>query len=143
MGPNHHPIIHCQEANSRRGLFIPAQSRTNLGHTSLSSYYAKQFSLCHHAQHIQPYPSPRWTGQTPLVESSPILADPAPIPWRFSGHQITAQTTQASNSSFPVSPPLTDLHRGSGRDSPPVLNSPPTHTSSTIPTTSTSLVLQY
>ena len=140
--PNHHAIIYCCEANSRRAALAPAQSRTNLGHISVSSYYTKQFSLPHHAQHIQPYPSHRWTGQILLVESPPIPAHPAPIPWRFSGCQINTQTTQSCNSPLPVSPPPTDLHTGSGRDSPPILNSLPTHTSSTVPTPSTSPVLQ-
>ena len=108
--PNHHAIIYCCEANSRRAALAPAQSRTNLGHISVSSYYTKQFSLPHHAQHIQPYPSHRWTGQTLLVESPPSPAHPAPIPWRFSGCQINTQTTQSCNSPLPVSPPPTDLH---------------------------------
>ena len=53
----------------------------------------------------------------------PIPAHPAPIPSRFPGRQVTSLTTQVSNSPFPVNPPITDLHTGSGRDSPPFLNS--------------------
>ena len=34
-------------------------------------------------------------------------------------------TTQTSNSPLPVNPPPIDLHRGSRRDLPPILNSPP------------------
>ena len=101
-------------------MLPPAQSRTNLGHISLSSYYTKQFSLSHHAHQIQPYPSSRWTGETLLVELPPILAHPTPITWRFPDCQITALTTQAPNSPLPVNPPPTDLHTGSRRDSPPI-----------------------
>ena len=101
-------------------MYPPTQSRTNLGHISLSSYYTKQFSLPHHAHHIQPYPSSRWTGETLLVELPPIPAHPAPIPWRFSDRQITSLTIQASNSPLPVNPPPTDLHTGSTRDSLPI-----------------------
>ena len=99
---------------------IPAQSRTNLGRTSLSSYFTKQFSLPHHAQDIEPYASTRWTGQTLLVELPNIPAHPAPIPWWFPGPQVTALTKQASNCRLPVSPPATDLHTGSRSDWPPM-----------------------
>ena len=101
-------------------MLPPTQSRTNLGHISLFSDDTKQFSLPHHAHHIQPYPSSRWTGETLLVELPPFPAHPAFIPWRFLDRQITALTTQASNSPVPVNPPPTDLHTGSRRDSPPI-----------------------
>ena len=119
-------------------MLAPAQSRTNLGHISLSSYYTKQFSLPHHAHHIQLYPSSWWTGETLLVALPPIPAHPAPIPWRFPDRQITALTNQAANSPLPVNQPPTDLHTGSRRDSPPIVSSPPTHTSSDVPTLSIS-----
>ena len=89
---------------------------------------------------IQPYLSTRWTGQTLLIESPPIPANPAPIPWRFPGHQATALTTQTSNSPLPVNPLPTNLHIGSRKDSPLILNSPPTNTSSTVPRPSIYLV---
>ena len=123
-------------------MLAPAQSRTNLGHISLSSYYTKQFSLPHHAHHIQLYPSSWWTGETLLVALPPIPAHPAPIPWRFPDCQITALTNQAANSPLPVNQPPTDLHTGSRRDSPPIVSSQPTHASSTLPTPSISPVLQ-
>ena len=81
--PNHHAIIYRRVANPTLGLLVPAQSRTNVGHISISSYYTKQFSLSHHAHHIQPYPSTRWTGQTLLIGLPLIPAHPAPIPCRF------------------------------------------------------------
>ena len=77
-----------------------------------------------------------------IAPPTPIPAHPAPIPSRFPGRQVSALTTQASNSPLPVNPPPTDLHTDSGRESQPILNSPPTHTSSTVPTHSTSPVLQ-
>ena len=117
---NHHANIYHCDRYSRLGMLPPTQSRTNLGHISLSSYYTKQFSLPHHAHHIQPYPSSRWTGETLLVELSPIPAHPAHIPWKFPDRQITSLTTQPSNSPLPVNPPPTDLHTGSRRDSPPI-----------------------
>ena len=105
-------------SSSRIGLLVLAQSRTNLGHISFSSHYTKQFSLPHHVltfSHIHP---PDRLGRH-LVESSPIPVHPAPIPWRFPGHQVAALTTQASNSPLPVNLPPTDPHTGSKRDSHP------------------------
>ena len=71
-----------------------------------------------------------------------IAPHQAPIPLRFPGCQVTTLTTQASNSPLPMNPPPTDLHTGSRRDSPPILNSPLTHTNSTVATPTTSPVLQ-
>ena len=98
--------------------------------------------LCHTCPNIQPYPSTRWTGQILLVELPPIPTHSPPIPWRFSGRQVTTLNAQASNSPLPMNPTLTDLHTSSRRDSPLTLYSPPTHTSSTFPAPSISLVLR-
>ena len=72
---------------------------------------------------------------------APIPTHSPPTPRRFSGHQVTALNAQPSNSPLPMNPALTDLHTGNRRHSPPILHSPPTHTSSTFPTPSISLVL--
>ena len=66
---NHHAIIYCHNTNSRFGVLIPAQSRSNLGYISLSSHHAKQFSLPHHASTFSRIHAP--CGQTLLVESPP------------------------------------------------------------------------
>ena len=130
--PNHHAIIYRRMANFRLAVDINLFPGNTLNNYLLASP----------CPNIQPYPSTRWNGQTLLLEPLPIPAHPAPIPWRFPSRNVTVLTTQASNSSLPVNPPPKDLHTGSRRDSPPIVNSPPTHTNSTVPTPSTSPVLQ-
>ena len=136
--PNHHAIIYRRVENSRPAVLVPAPSRTNLGQFFFPVTTLNNF-LCPTTPR---HPSSRWTGQTPLVEPPSIPAHPAPIPYKFSGRQVTALTTEASNSPSPVNPPPTYLYTGSRKDSPPILNSLPTHTSSTVPTPSISPVLQ-
>ena len=138
---NHHAIIYRHNVNSRLDFLIPAQSRTSLGFISLSSHHTKQFSLPHHAPTFSRIHPPDGLGRyswynCPL--SQPISSHPMEV----SGHQVTALNAQASNSSLPMNPALTDLHTGIRRHSSPMLHSPPTHTSSTFPAPSISLVLR-
>ena len=60
---------------------------------------------------------------------SPIL-----LPWRFPDRQVPAPTSHTSDAPLPVNPSPTDLYTGTSKESLPILNSPPTHTSSTFPT---------
>ena len=135
--PNHYAIIYRSVAYSRLAVLVPAQSRTNLGHRT-NLHYTKQFPLPHHAPTFSRINPPDGLGQTLLVELPPNPVHPAPIPCRFPGCQVTALTTQASKSLWRVNPPPVDPHTGSRRDSPLILNSPLTHTRSTVPTPSSS-----
>ena len=130
--PNHHAIIYRRMANSRLAVDINLFSITTLN----------KYLLASPRPNIQLYPSTRWKRQTLLLEPLPIPAHPAPIPWRFPSRHVTVLTTQAFNSSLSVNPPAADFHTGSRRDSPPIVSSPPTHTSSIVTTPSTSPVLQ-
>ena len=51
-------------------------------------------------------------------------------------------TTHTSDTPLPVNLSPTDLHTGSSKESPPILNSPETYTSSVVPTPSILLILQ-
>ena len=51
-------------------------------------------------------------------------------------------TTHTSDTPLPVNLSPTDLHTGSSKESPPILNSPPTYTSSIVPTPSVPLILK-
>ena len=73
-----------------------------------------------------PIHPPGWLGRPDTLGR--IALHPASIPWRFPGHQVIALTTQAPNSLLPMNPPPTDLHTGSRKDSPPILNSMHQHT---------------
>ena len=139
---NHHTTMYQCTENYRTDVLSPAHSRTNLGHIlSFQTPHPTIFSAPPRPN-TRPHPSNRWTGQIPLIEPPPILARPAPIPLKFPGRQVTALTTQASYSPLLVNPPPTDIHTGSRRDSPPILDNLPTQTSSTAPTPSISPVLQ-
>ena len=72
-----------------------------------------------------------------MVGRQPIL-----LPWRFPGCQVPALTTHTSDYPLPVNPTPTDLHTGTSTESPPIHNSPPTNTSSTVPTPSIHLTLK-
>ena len=63
-------------------------------------------------------------------------------PMEFSDPQITALNAQASNSPLAMNPTLTDLHTDNRRDSLPILQSPPTHSSSNCDAPSISLFLR-
>ena len=67
---------------------------------------------------------------------------PILLPWRFPGHQIPALTSYTPDCPLPVNPSLTDLYTGTSKESSPILNSPPTYNSSTVPISSIPLILQ-
>ena len=67
---------------------------------------------------------------------------PIQLPWRFPNSQVPALTSHTSDAPFPVNPSPTDRHTGTSKESLPILNSPPTYTSFTIPTPSIPLILQ-
>ena len=138
---NHHATMYWCTENSRTNVLPPAHSRTNLGNILSFQTPHPTILFAPPRPNTRPHPSNRWTGQIPLIEPHPILGRPAPIPLKFPGRQVTALTTQASYSPLPGNPPPTDLHTGSRRDSPPILDNLPTQTSSTAPTPSISPVL--
>ena len=65
-------------------------------------------------------------------------ASASPPPYRFST-ECSHSSPFCSHRGFP---PPTDRHTGISKESPPILNSLPTHTCSTVPTPSTSPTLQ-
>ena len=66
---------------------------------------------------------------------------PILLPWRFPGREMPVLTTHTSDSPLSVNPSPTDLHTGTSKESPPIVNSLLTYTSSTVPTPSISLIL--
>ena len=128
---SHHAITWHLMENSRTDQLPLAQSRTNLGHVSFSSHHTKQFSLPHHA---------------PTFSRIPTLCRIAPHPSPSCPHPMEVSWPLGNCPDYPSIPlpfaselPPTDLHTGSRRDSPPVLNNLLTHTSATVPTPSISL----
>ena len=107
-----HAIIYRRMENSRTDVLLLAQSSTNLGHISLSSHHTKQFPVPHHA---------------PTFSRIHTLGRIAPHPSLSRLHPIEV-SWPLGNSPLPVNSPPTDLHTGSRRDSPPILNSPCQHT---------------
>ena len=92
--------------------------------------------------YIQPYLSTRWTGTDTLGEI-------APHPSPSYSHLMEASWPSCNCPDSPsIQPPLADgpiynrCHTGGRRNSPPIPNSPLTHTIFTVPTPSTSPVLQ-
>ena len=87
--------------------------------------------------------STRWTRETRLTNSQAVA---------HVRHQVICspyapgfsreQSTHTSDSPLPVNQSPTDLHTGISKESPSILNSPPTYTSYTVPTPSISLILE-
>ena len=142
---NHLAIIYCCEANSRLELLPTVQSRTNLGHISLFSYYTTLNNFLFPTTHqhsalsihqvdwaetlgrITPHPSPSCSHPMEVFLPSGNCPDCPSIKLAFA-HEPHLQhiSTQA----------VEEIHH------PRILNTPPTHTSSLVCTPSTSLILQ-
>ena len=130
---NHHATVYGCAENSKTNVFLPAHSRTNLGHFSFSRHHIQQFSLPYHAltlDRINPTGGRgryHWQNHLP---SQPILLPSTEVSWP-SGNCPNHPSTLVP---FAGEPPPTDLHTGSRRDSLPILDNLPTQTSSTAPT---------
>ena len=146
---NHHAIIYRHNANSK----LVVQYQPNPGLT-LDIFLFLVTTLNNFLCHTTPRHSALSIHQMDRADTlgriAPIPAHSRPIPWRFSVRQVLCFLFsevfcflyQASNSPLPMNPTPTDFHTGSRIDSPHILNSPPTHTSSTFSAPSISLVLR-
>ena len=75
-----------------------------------------------------------WSGKSAMSNLHDVNYGRQPIllPWQFPGCQVPGLTSHTSGSPLPVNPSPTDLHTSTSKESPPILNSPPIYTNSTV-----------
>ena len=95
----HHAINYLRMCNSRIDMMLLAQSMTNLGHISLSSYYTKQFPLPQHAPTLSCIHPPGGLGRHSWYNCPPSCSHPMEV----SG--LPGHCPDYPNIQLPLNPP--------------------------------------